>query len=100
VQKADSPWPAAALRQRHPNRWSDEIRNLALPQQVWLNPEKEKKQPELNQAAQVEATSILTNTKVRFACYLDGLLFIASDGIMPRIPARHPAGRRRFAPAF
>jgi len=34
---------------RHPNRWSGEIRNWELPEQVWLNPEKE--QPELNQAA-------------------------------------------------
>jgi transposase InsO family protein len=36
-------------RDRHPNRWSGEIRNWELPDKVWLNPEKE--QPELNQAA-------------------------------------------------
>jgi len=33
----------------HPKRWSGETRNWELPEQVWLNPEKE--QPELNQAA-------------------------------------------------
>lgn len=38
-----------AARDRHPNRWSGEIRNWELPEKVWLNPEKE--QPELNQAA-------------------------------------------------
>ena len=36
-------------RARHPNRWSGEIRNWVLPEQVWLNPEKER--PDLNQAA-------------------------------------------------
>ena len=36
-------------RARHPNRWSGEIRNWELPEQVWLNPEKER--PKLNQAA-------------------------------------------------
>jgi len=36
-------------RTRHPNCWSGEIRNWALPEQVWLNPEKERS--ELNQAA-------------------------------------------------
>ncbi|MFQ5744871.1 MAG: transposase [Acidobacteriota bacterium] len=36
-------------RERHPNRWSGDIRNWALPEKVWLNPEKE--QPELTKAA-------------------------------------------------
>ena len=36
-------------RDRHPNRWRGAIRNWELPDQVWLNPEKER--PELNQAA-------------------------------------------------
>ena len=36
-------------RAHHPNCWSGEIRNWELPEQVWLNPEKE--QSELNQAA-------------------------------------------------
>lgn len=38
-----------SARTRHPNRWSGEIRNWALPETVWLNPEKQ--QPDLNQAA-------------------------------------------------
>jgi len=36
-------------RERHPNRWSGEIRNWELPEKVWLNPEKE--QSDLRQAA-------------------------------------------------
>lgn len=36
-------------RERHPNRWSGDIRNWKLPEKVWLNPEKE--QSDLNQAA-------------------------------------------------
>jgi transposase InsO family protein len=36
-------------RKRHPNRWSGDFRNWALPDRVWLNPEKE--QPDLNKAA-------------------------------------------------
>ena len=36
-------------REHHPNRWRGDIRNWALPEKVWLNPEKE--QPELNKAA-------------------------------------------------
>ena len=36
-------------RERHPNRWSGEIRNWELPEKVWLNPEKE--QSDLSQAA-------------------------------------------------
>ena len=36
-------------RARHPNRWSGEIRNWELPEQVWLNPGKE--QSDLNKAA-------------------------------------------------
>jgi putative transposase len=36
-------------KQRHPDRWSGKIRNWALPQMVWLNPQKE--QPDLNQVA-------------------------------------------------
>jgi transposase InsO family protein len=36
-------------KERHPNRWSGDIRNWTLPEVVWLNPEKE--QSELNKAA-------------------------------------------------
>ena len=36
-------------RERHPNRWSGEIRNWELPEKVWLNPQKEPS--DLNQAA-------------------------------------------------
>jgi len=36
-------------RERHPNRWSGEIRNWVLTEKVWLNPEKE--QSDLKQSA-------------------------------------------------
>ena len=36
-------------RERHPNRWSGEIRHWELQEKVWLNPEKE--QPDLSRAA-------------------------------------------------
>ncbi len=36
-------------RERHPNRWSGDIRNWELPEKVWLNPEKE--QLDLSRAA-------------------------------------------------
>jgi putative transposase len=38
-----------AARARHPNRWSGDIRNWDLPENVWLNPEKERS--DLNEAA-------------------------------------------------
>ena len=30
-----------AAREKHPNRWSKEIRNWSLETEVWLNPEKD-----------------------------------------------------------
>lgn len=40
----------AAARAKHPNRWSGEYRDWTMPTEVWLNPER-KKRDDTQQAA-------------------------------------------------